>query len=54
MFVKHLGHRVRQCIDEVKARSYLIQHLSVAVQKGNTSSVLGSVKGRSEPDLFYF
>ena len=51
-FVKELGHRVRQCTGEVKARAYLLQRLSVAVQRGNAASVLGSVGGQSEPDLF--
>ena len=47
-----LGHRVRQCTGEVKARAYLLQCLSVAIQRGNAASVLGSVGGQSEPDLF--
>ena len=51
-FVKELGHRVRQCSGEVKARAYLLQRLSVAVQRGNAVSVLGTVKGRSGLDLF--
>ena len=41
-FVKELGHRVRQCSGEVKARAYLLQRLSVAVQRGNAVSVLGT------------
>ena len=51
-FVKELGHRVRQCTGEVKARAYLLQRLSVAVQRGNAALVLGSVRGQSGPDLF--
>ena len=52
-FLKDLGHRVRQHTGEVKAKAYLIQRLSVAVQRGNAASVLGSVGGRSElEDLF--
>ena len=52
MFVKELGHRVRQCTSEVKAKAYFIQRLSVAIQRENAASVLGSVGGQSEPDLF--
>ena len=52
-FLKDLGHRVRQRTGEVKAKAYLIQRLSVAVQRGNAASVLGSVGGRPElEDLF--
>ena len=51
-YVKELDHTVRQCTGEVKARAYLLQRLSVAVQKGNAASVLGSVGGQSEPGLF--
>ena len=42
-FLKELGHRVRRCTGEVKAKAFLLQRLSVAVQRGNTASVLGSV-----------
>ena len=51
-FVKELGHRVRQCSGEVKATAYLLQRLSVAVQRGNAVSVLGTVRGQSGLDLF--
>ena len=52
-FVKELGYRVRQCTSVVKERACLLQRLSVAVQRGNMASVLGSVRGRSGPDLFW-
>ena len=52
-FLKDLGHRVRQRTGEVKAKAYQTQRLSVAVQRGNAASVLGSVGGRPElEDLF--
>ena len=40
-FVKVLSHRVRQCSGEVIARADLLQHLSVAVQRGNAVFVAG-------------
>ena len=44
---------MRQRTGEVKAKAYLLQRLSVVVQRGNTESVLGSVGGRPElEDLF--
>ena len=42
-FLKELGHRVRRCTGEVKAKVFLLQCLLVAVQCGNTDSVLKSV-----------
>ena len=40
-FVRELGHRVMQSTGEVKARTYLLQRLSVALQRGNAVSVMG-------------
>ena len=51
-FGRELGHRVMQCSGKVKARTYLLQRLSVALQRVNTVSVMGSVGGRSGLDLF--
>ena len=51
-FVRKLGHRVMQCTEEVKARTYLLQHLSVALQRGNAVSLMGSLGGWSGLDLF--
>ena len=43
---------MRHSTGEVEARAYCLQHLSVAVQRGNAASVLGS-GGWSGLDLFY-
>ena len=42
-FLKDLSRRIRQRSGEVKAHHYLMQRLSVAVQRGNAISVLSSV-----------
>lgn len=42
-FLKDLGRRIRQQTGESKALPYLLQRLSVAVQRGNSASVLGSL-----------
>ena len=42
-FLKELGYRLRQAIGEVKASMYLLQRLSVAIQRGNSASVLGTI-----------
>ena len=51
-FFKDLSRRIRQCSGEVKAHQYLLQRLSVAVQRGNAISVLSSVAELSGPDIF--
>ena len=50
-FLKDLSRRIKQRTGEVKARSYLLQRLSVAVQRGNATSVLGTIGGHSVQDL---
>ena len=45
-FLKELGHRVRWCTGEAKVKAFLLQRLSVAVQRENAVSVLGSVGGQ--------
>ena len=41
-FLKDLGHRLARVTGEDKSTAYLLQRLSVAVQRGNTASVLGT------------
>ena len=49
--LKDLSRRIRQRSGEVKAHQYLLQRLSVAVQRGNAISVLSSVGELSGPDI---
>ena len=41
-FLKELGRRMSRCLLERNSYVYLTQHLSVAVQRGNAASVLGT------------
>ena len=41
-FLKDLGHRMRQETGDERSLSYLLQRVSVAVQRGNAASVLGT------------
>ena len=41
-FNKDFGHRLEQSTGEAKSGLYLLQRMSVAVQRGNTAAVLGS------------
>eukprot|EP00731_Ephydatia_muelleri_P000326 Em0001g326a len=51
-FLKELGHRLRQVSGEANSFAYLTQRLSVAVQRGNAASVLGTIKIDSEEEEF--
>ena len=42
-FLKDLGSRLRQATGDKNSYTYIIQQLSVSVQKGNTASVLGTI-----------
>ena len=44
-FLKDLGARMREQSGEERAGQYLLQQLSVAVQRGNAVSVMGTVDG---------
>ena len=47
-FLKELGHRLRQVSGEANSFAYLTQRLSVAIQRGNAASVLGTIKMDSQ------
>ena len=51
-FLKELGYRLRQALGEMNSSSNLLQRLSIAVQRGNMASVMGSI-GHS-PDMDFF
>ena len=52
-FLKELGHRLRQVSGEANSFAYLTQRLSVAVQRGNAASVLGTIKTDSERERVF-
>ena len=41
-FIKDLGKRIALQTGDPLSRSYLVQRLSVAVQRGNAASILGT------------
>ena len=43
-FFRELGRRVRRATLEPNAYEYFVQRISVAVQRGNAASVLGSLR----------
>ena len=51
-FVKELGYRLHQATGEIDSSSYLLQRLSIAVQRGNMASVMGSIGHSADMDFF--
>ena len=53
--VKELGRRISQATGEPRSCQYLFQRLSIAIQRGNASSVLSCVpKAHPLSEIFYF
>ena len=46
-FLKDLGMRLHHVTGEVKVHSFLLQRLSVEVQRGNVAAVMGSTLNRA-------
>ena len=49
-FLRDLGNRLRQATGEESSFMYLLQRLSVAVQRGNAAAILGTSAHCSPPD----
>ena len=52
-FLRDLGNRIKLATGEEKSFMYLLQRLSVEVQRGNTASVLGTTTPSSSTDIFF-
>ena len=50
-FVRELGRRLRDQSGEEKSSTYLIQRLSMAVQRGNALAILGGIGCQDKPDF---
>ena len=51
-FLREMGRRLQLVSADHNSTTYLIQRLSVAVQRGNAASVLGSVRNMDRHDFF--
>ena len=51
-FLKELGYRLCQATGEINSSSYLLQCLSIAVQRGNMASIMGSIGHFADMDFF--
>ena len=55
VFLEELGGRLKRVMGEANARSYLHQRLSMAVQRGNAASIMGTISPSSDlADFFFF
>ena len=52
-FLRELGCRLKQVTGEAKSFSYLQQRLSIAVQRGNAASVMGTMGGNTSVFDFF-
>ena len=53
-FVKEIGKRIEDHTGEKQSTSYLFQSISMAIQRGNSTSIQGSVPDtRSLNEIFY-
>ena len=53
VFLEELGSRLKQVMGEANARSYLYQRLSMAVQRGNAASIMGTTSPSSDLADFF-
>ena len=43
LFLRELSQRLRQATGDTEAHSHLLQRLSVAIQRGNSASIVGTI-----------
>ena len=54
-FVKEIGRRLSVVSGEPRSTSFLLQRMSIAVQRGNVAAVLGTLPAGAELDeIFLF
>ena len=53
-FVKDVGQRLQIVSGEPRSKAFLVQRISIAVQKGNVASILGTLPhGKELDEIFY-
>ena len=53
-FLEELDSRLNRVVGDAKARSYLYQRLSMAVQRSNAASIMGTISPSSDFADFFF
>ena len=53
-FVREIGGRIAEATGEKRSRYYLLQAVSMAIQRGNVSSILGTAQnGKKLKEIYY-
>ena len=53
-FIKQIGGKIAEVTNEKRSTAYLIQRLSVAIQKGNAASIMGTIPpSKNLKEIFY-
>ena len=53
-FIKSIGQKIKRISGNKKSTFYLFQSISMAVQRGNAASILGTIKpGKKLDEIFY-
>jgi len=52
IFIDLLGSKMRNASGESRSKDYLLQKISIAIQRGNAACILGTL-GRNRVDDFY-
>ena len=52
--IKTLGKIIREKTGEKRSTFFLFQSISMAVQRGNAASILGTIKNGEKLDKFYY
>ena len=53
-FIKEIGSRIKDTTGEPKSTGYLLQSISVAIQRGNCASIIGTVTNQKRLDELYY
>lgn len=53
-FIKSIGQKIKNLTGNKKSTFYLFQSISMAVQRGNAASILGTVKNGKTLDEIYY
>ena len=53
-FIKNLDQKIQSLSGEKKSTFYLFQSISMAVQRGNAASILGTVKSEKQLDEIFY
>lgn len=52
--VKKIGSKIEMATNEKRSTSYLIQRISIAIQKGNVASIMGTIpQSKNLKEIFY-